>query len=735
VKSLSILCFFLSAHLFGQTNLPDLGPLYSHTEIPNIRISIDEDSLNTLYLEENWYENHEYPATFIFESSAETDTIENIGLRFRGNTSRDKIKKSFKVSLNSFVSGQKFHGVEKINLNAEVNDPSMLRSRLCWDLFREFNIPASRSNHINLYINDEYYGLYQNIEHIDDEFVETYFGNNTGNLYKCSYPANLDYISNNPDDYKVAPWGTRTYELKINNELDDYSDLAEFISFLNLSAEDELECKLKEYFNVSAYLKVAAIDVLTGNWDGYIYNQNNFYLYRDPLTGQFNYIPYDLDNTWGIDWLDRNWSDRNIYNWSQTGQPRPLFNRLMYMESFRNIYSWHVQNILDEKFSDPSYNLYIQSLQDFIEESALNDPYRPSDFGFSEEDFLNSLVEAWGGHVDFSVLDFIDLRNQSAQDQLEYTVIPPIIADIDINFKSFPDSIIFLLVTEGPSADEVVLEYNMDDNPQQNSTFVSNGNIHRLALPLPLEFFQLEYNIRAADQGATRWAHCENQFIRFDQTELVLNEVMSMNNTFISDGFGEFDDWFEIYNQSDQSVDLSEYYVSDNNTSQVKFNLPEYELGSNAFQLFWADKSIEQGEFHANFRLSAQGERLYIFQKTDNTLTLCDYLNIPALPSDFSFGRESDGVGEWILFQNPTPGASNEGLLNTSEDFSIKHQPYPNPTRGIVFLPHRSAYKVYDLTGRIISAGTSDKVDLGIYKPGIYNLCLPGSTHKIVLLR
>jgi len=734
VKYLSVLLSFYTLHLFGQTQLPDLGPLYTHGEIPSVKISIDVDSLNTLYLEENWYENHEYPATFVFQSSTESDTIENVGFRFRGNTSRDKIKKSFKVSLNTFIPGQKFHGVEKINLNAEVNDPSMLRSRLCWDLYRQYNIPASRSNHVKLYVNDEYYGLYQNIEHVDDEFVETYFNSNAGNLYKCSYPANLDYISNNPNDYKLAPWGTRTYELKTNEQLDDYSDIAEFIGFLNLSSNGELECNLSEYFNVSSYLKVAAVDVLTGNWDGYIYNQNNYYLYHNPLTGQFNYIPYDVDNTWGIDWLDRNWSDRNVYSWSQTGQPRPLFNRLMDIDSFRDVFSWHLQEMLNSSFSDPAYEEYVQNLQNFITEAALDDPYRPLDFGYSEEDFLNSLEEPWGGHVDFSILGFMSLRGESANDQLEFVSIPPIIASVKKDFHAFPDSLLLRVETEGPIVDEVVLEYSINNGPQQNTSFSSAESSHSLSISIPGDFESIEYNIRAVRQGFTRWKYCENQVIQLDQTGIVLNEVMSSNDSFIADEYDEYDDWIEVYNQLEQDIDLSEYFISDNNSSQIKWRLPENTLGSNQFKLFWADKSIEQGPFHTNFRISAEGERIYLFHKESNVLTLCDYLDVPPLPTDFSFGRDVDGTGEWILFDSPTPDATNEGPLYISELDKTLFAPYPNPTNGLVFLHQITEYKIFDLSGRMVREAKGKRIDLTNLKSGVYTLLMADQSYKIVLI-
>ncbi len=93
--------------------------------------------------------------------------------------------------------------------------------------------------------------------------ASTYFDNQgDGNLYKCTYPADLDYISNNPDDYKFALWGTRHYELKTNEYIDDYSDLSTFISVLNNTPAANLSCALAQKFHVSEYLKIAAIKAL-----------------------------------------------------------------------------------------------------------------------------------------------------------------------------------------------------------------------------------------------------------------------------------------------------------------------------------------------------------------------------------------------------------------------------------------------------------------------------------------
>ncbi|MBT8401018.1 MAG: CotH kinase family protein [Rhodothermia bacterium] len=61
-------------------------------------------------------------------------------------------------------------------------------------------------------------------------------------------------------------------------------------------------------------------------------------------------------------------------------------------------------------------------------------------------------------------------------------------------------------------------------------------------------------------------------------------------------------------------------------------------------------------EIHTNFRLSAQGEALYL---TDPTRQLVDSVRFGAMLPDISLGRQPDGMGDWFFFGDPTPGEAN----------------------------------------------------------------------------
>ncbi len=61
-------------------------------------------------------------------------------------------------------------------------------------------------------------------------------------------------------------------------------------------------------------------------------------------------------------------------------------------------------------------------------------------------------------------------------------------------------------------------------------------------------------------------------------------------------------------------------------------------------------------ETHTNFRLSAQGEALYL---TDSTGQLVDSVRFGVVSPDVSIGRQPDGTGGWFFFDSPTPGEAN----------------------------------------------------------------------------
>lgn len=84
-------------------------------------------------------------------------------------------KLSMKVSFNEEDPGGRFMGQRKLVFNSCIRDPSCLRERLAFALFRAAGVPAPRAVHVTLSVNGEPAGLFLLVEHVDHEFLERRF--------------------------------------------------------------------------------------------------------------------------------------------------------------------------------------------------------------------------------------------------------------------------------------------------------------------------------------------------------------------------------------------------------------------------------------------------------------------------------------------------------------------------------------------------------------------------------
>jgi len=136
-------------------------------------------------------------------------------------------------------------------------------------------------------------------------------------------------------------------------------------------------------------------------------------------------------------------------------------------------------------------------------------------------------------------------------------------------------------------------------------------------------------------------AQCEPFF-----GKLVINEILPGNDNSGTDEFGENDDWVEIYNASDEAINLEGFFLSDNDGNETKFVFPDFELAADDVVVVWCDDQPEQGDFHASFRLSAAGEEVGLYDP--DTLTL-DYVRYGSVPDDIAVGRFPNGRGPFSV--------------------------------------------------------------------------------------
>ena len=100
------------------------------------------------------------------------------------------------------------------------------------------------------------------------------------------------------------------------------------------------------------------------------------------------------------------------------------------------------------------------------------------------------------------------------------------------------------------------------------------------------------------------------------KAQTYINEIMASNQVAAFDDFFESDDWVEIYHEGGV-LNLAGYYLSDREDNLTKWQFPTTNPGITTItpgghMVVWLDNDEEQGEDHANFKLSPDGEGIYL---------------------------------------------------------------------------------------------------------------------------
>jgi hypothetical protein len=721
--------------------------LFDDTQVARVDVTIDPAAIIWLY--QNSQSDSEFVASFHFQNTYINETIDSVGFRLRGNTSRNAQKKSFKVSFDSFISGREFYGADKLNLNGEHNDPSIIRSKLCFDHFQTIGVKASRANHVEVYINGQYYGLYISVEHIDNEFLKKNFADNTGNLWKCLYPADLNYLGEDPNLYKNLNSGGRpAYELMTNESTADFSKLAHFISILNNTSAASLPDSLESIIDITEVLQYFAMNILFGEWDDYWSLMNNYYLYHEPTTDMLHLIPYDYDNTYGIDWFGINWTNADPYNYPKVVSGyRPLAERLMQNSQYRNLYTRFLQFYRINVYSLSIWENHINSIKQMITPSAIADTFRTLDYGFDVNDFNNSysLSGYSNQHVKYGLKQFVNLRTASLSYQLSYLDAKPIVYKIDyepknpgpndsikVNASVYDNDLSQVSIYYQETGSTNTAIYPMTFTPIPNTKKVEEadrwiGYIPPLGAGNSGKFFIYAKDNQNQSQFYPRKKAIEISTPQMIADAIVINEFMASNAATITDPDGQYDDWIELYNPTNTPITLTGKYLTDKQTNLNKwqFTEPNLVLNPNQYLLVWCDEDSGQVGQHTNFKLSATGEFIALVES--DGVTIIDSLSFGPQAVDTSFGRRPDGTINWIIM-SPTPGYTNN-ISSVDDEFiptEFNLSAYPNPfnpnttiryaIQNVISTEGSIKLIVYDVLGNEITTLVNEEKSSGTYE-------------------
>lgn len=165
----------------------------------------------------------------------------------------------------------------------------------------------------------------------------------------------------------------------------------------------------------------------------------------------------------------------------------------------------------------------------------------------------------------------------------------------------------------------------------------------------------------------------------FAQSSLFINEIVSSNSVYLDED-NETPDWIELFNNSENTINLNNYSLSDDLNNPRKWIFPDISIGPNEFLVIFASgKDRYSSPLHTNFSIKSEGEIL-ILSNSDEFLI--DQVEPSEIIPDYSLGRNFINTSEWLFFPTPTPGKVNNtagyDAISESPNFSVNGGFYSN---------------------------------------------------------
>lgn len=649
-----MLATLVSLSLMGQGEL-----IFDDSYVHEVRITMDSQDF-WAQLSDDYQSNYPDVPYRIARATIDGEIVDSVGIRQKGFASHfgsQGNKKSLKIDFNHFVSGTKYDGLKKINMNNGFGDPAIQRDKLCYNILDKSGVDVPRTSYAKVYLNDEYWGLYLLVEQVDRTFLKANFSDSDGNLFKNMSNSELDWLGSDTSTYQ------QIFELKTDPSPEAWNDLVNLMDVINNTDDIIFEEEIKKVFDVDLYLKVLAVDVATGNWDSYIEHGRNFYMYQDVDSRKFNWIPWDynfaLGGTFGgsvgpgggggIVIEDPENCKTIIEGTCPYPSTDTIFQQVIAEDSFCCNNSW--DNVCQDLYDDilngelggggpGGPGGQVNTLSEF-----------PVDMSGSSKVLINRLLE---------VPIFKERYYQSFCRLLD---------------DNFTTERIFPLIEQYGDLirEDVLADPNYEWTDDQFEADLDQGSG---LIGLKKAF---EDQVESLTSQLSQLYDCNSLVTStLSPLDVSINEFMAVNDSLstIKDQDGETDDWIELYNNTDADIDLSNAFLTDNPESPEKWQFPSgTSIFANDYLIIWADKDEEQEGLHADFKLSRDGDFIMLSDGSE----VIDSLTFGYQENNLTYSRIPNGTGVYVI-KEPTFGFNNESEVAVIEAYVGAVKIYPNPT-------------------------------------------------------
>ncbi len=736
--------FSSDGRILYQGGKDDTG-FYNPASVKTVRLQFPQANYWTL-MQANYASETSIPANLQYEGV----TYDSVGVRFRGNTSYTTIsssqKKSFAIEIDWNDSSQHLLGYRNLKFNNAHQDASFMREVLYNRMANRY-MPIAKGNYINLFINEQSWGIYPNVQHLDKVFLEEWFFSNNGARFRANPEsgsgigggwgdgtAGMNYRGPDTNSYKTY------YSLKSSDIDYPWNKLVTACQQLSL-ANTAYRDSLLKYIDVDRALWFLAAENIFADDDSYVMKgKMDYMVYYEPESGRTFPFEYDGNSTFLTSAAtSTSWTPfKNVSNVNY-----PLLNKLLNIPEWRQRYLAHYRTILNDRFTPAYAHPLIDSIHAQIAPLVAADTkklYTTTQYTSSVsalKTFITNRRNYLLANAEVAqqapVIQYLNIYNQ--QQQAWGTPLAGQAVQVQVKMGSTV-AVQQLYLHYSNQLTGIFTRIPMFDDGAHNDSLAGDG-IYGADIPGFSAYTRVRFYVEAiAANTASSVSYlpegAEHDVFTYEIGSsatidgVVINEFVAANGNGVRDEFGERDDWVEFYNNGTQPKDMSRWYLSDNLNNKTKWRFPNgLVLPAGGYLIVWADDSVAQGNLHASFKLSSAGEDLVLSDSLENVM---DQLTFGAQRQDTAWARIPNGTGSF-QFRLPTFAANNTFATSVAE----KAKPaglllYPNPTRDWLYIRtgdinSNYEFKLYDLQGKLLHSETTSgthRLEVQSLPAGIY---------------
>ncbi|MBK9284479.1 MAG: CotH kinase family protein [Sphingobacteriaceae bacterium] len=673
------------------------------------------------------------------------ELFNNVGVKYKGNSSYNiaSIKNPFHIELDTYQE-QNYQGITDIKLSNNYQDPSFIREVLSYNLLSNY-MDCSRANFAKVYINGEYYGVYTNTESVNKKLFTNYFYSAENTSIKCNpitnpgttTKCNLRYLGSDSSLY------TNFYEPDENRGWNKLVKLCDSVT--------NYPSSLKNNMDVDRVIWMLAFNSALVNLDSYsgAFCQN-YYLYQND-ENKFIPVIWDLNMSFaGFPFVGSSTVSLGSANISQLTQLSPnihatdihwpLINRILENSTYKRMYAAHLKTIINEMIATGTYTQLATTFQNLIDTSVLSDTHKT----YSYTNFQNGLNAnvSVGSYSVPGIQTLMNGRNAYLQTQPEFTLQAPSLSIISNSSPSLFSNIYFNVTvnnatntwlayrTSGKNSFTKIL---MTDDGNQNDGTSGDG-VFGASFILNSNHIEYYFYSENNDAGIFSPARAEHEFYEINLWptpqvgDLVINEFLANNESDVKNEFHLAEDWIELLNTSNNTISLSNCFLSNEDDTRSKYTFPlTTTLAAKSFLIVWADNMLLPGnQLHAPFNLDEDGGNVIL---TYGSGKIIDQYAYPNQAKDISSGRCPDGHGPFLSQSLPTYAQYN-CVVGIGENLIQTKQLIVYPVPSDKYLNIKSALKsdqihLYNINGQCIltrNITAIDQIDVSDLPNGMYFL-------------